>query len=139
MLILDQQTDLEWRNRLQAIQDVSRSQGITTGDRGGFKVARNGVKRSKLSILPEVHTFHASEVSCSSPASTRTITDDAYSGPRYSRRRGKCRSFRGKSREVGATITACGGSARSLASEVPHAGFFGRFRKKTRILAATIF
>ncbi|TID19945.1 Mis6-domain-containing protein [Venturia nashicola] len=55
------QTDLEWRNRLQAIQDVSRSHGITAGDRGGFKVARNGVKKNKLSIVPEVHTFHASE------------------------------------------------------------------------------
>ncbi|QDS76726.1 hypothetical protein FKW77_001125 [Venturia effusa] len=55
------QTDLEWRNRLQAIQEVSRSQGLTSGDRAGFKVARNGAKRSRPSILPEVHTFHASE------------------------------------------------------------------------------
>ncbi|RDI77663.1 hypothetical protein Vi05172_g12329 [Venturia inaequalis] len=55
------QTDLEWRNRLQAIQEVSRRHGLTKGDRGGFKVARSGAKRSKLSILPEVHTFHASE------------------------------------------------------------------------------
>lgn len=63
VLILEQQTDIEWLKRLQAIQDISRSHGLTAGILGGFKVARKGAKIGKLSIIPEVHTFHASEAS----------------------------------------------------------------------------
>ena len=42
---------------------------------GGFRVARNGVKRSKISVLPEVHTFHASEVTFTILLSDLELTD----------------------------------------------------------------
>src|ERR1700712_5603837 len=62
-LTFAQQPDPEWRKRLLAIQDIAESRGMAPANRGGFKIARNGTKRSTISVLPEVHTFHASEVS----------------------------------------------------------------------------
>jgi centromere protein I len=58
-----QQNDSEWRKRLLTIQEMAASFGNGQTSHGGFRVARNGTKRSKTSILPEVHTFHAVEVS----------------------------------------------------------------------------
>jgi centromere protein I len=62
VLILKKQPDAEWRKRLLSIQDFAASRDLRISNRGGFRIARNGSKRSKISILPEVHTFHASEV-----------------------------------------------------------------------------
>ncbi|KAF2432215.1 Mis6-domain-containing protein [Tothia fuscella] len=57
------QSDPEWRKRMLTIQDMSARIGGRITAQSGFKVARNGAKRTKISILPEVHTFHASETS----------------------------------------------------------------------------
>lgn len=54
----------EWRTRLLAIQEASarRAEG-RKGQHNGFRVLRLGSKRSKASIIPEVHTFYANESS----------------------------------------------------------------------------
>ncbi|KAL1391740.1 Mis6-domain-containing protein [Phyllosticta capitalensis] len=50
----------EWRQRLQAIQeaDADRAEQLLSQP-GGFKVVRRGAKRTKASIVPDVHTSHA--------------------------------------------------------------------------------
>ncbi|KAF2397240.1 Mis6-domain-containing protein [Trichodelitschia bisporula] len=57
------QPDPEWRRRLIAIQDATSWGQLGSGPRGGFRVARDLTKRSKNSVIPEVHTFHANETS----------------------------------------------------------------------------
>ena len=60
---ISKHTDLEWRNRLMSIQDAASRARIGSGVvRNGFKVARNGVKRSKGAVIPELQTFRANEV-----------------------------------------------------------------------------
>ncbi|OCL13301.1 Mis6-domain-containing protein [Glonium stellatum] len=58
------QPDPEWRKRFLAIHDASarRAEGSLV-QQNGFRVLRQGVKRSKVSVIPEVHTFHANETS----------------------------------------------------------------------------
>ncbi|KAK7512584.1 Mis6-domain-containing protein [Phyllosticta citriasiana] len=50
----------EWRQRLQAIQeaDADRAEQLLVQP-GAFKVVRRGAKRTKASIVPDVHTSHA--------------------------------------------------------------------------------
>lgn len=60
--------NLEWRDRLAVIQEafIQQSQDRKAIRAHTFKVARrgiNGVKRSKVSIVPEVHTSRAHESS----------------------------------------------------------------------------
>ena len=55
--------DLEWRDRLHAVQDLNVDFSADTRDQSSFKVIRKGVKRSRVMIIPEVHTYHAEEVS----------------------------------------------------------------------------
>ncbi|KAF2736807.1 Mis6-domain-containing protein [Polyplosphaeria fusca] len=58
------QPDPEWRARLNAIQEASiRDDQASLGQYNGFRVLRHGAKRSKLSAIPEVHTFQAHETS----------------------------------------------------------------------------
>ncbi|OCK91240.1 Mis6-domain-containing protein, partial [Cenococcum geophilum 1.58] len=56
--------DTEWRKRFLVIHDASarRTESPLT-QQNGFRVLRQGVKRNKVSIIPEVHTFHANETS----------------------------------------------------------------------------
>jgi hypothetical protein len=58
----------EWRKRLTEIQEANaqRIQEGLPNRQHPFRVVRsgmNGVKRGKISGVPEVHTFHAQEVS----------------------------------------------------------------------------
>jgi len=58
----------EWRERLQVIQVTSsqRAQDGLSGEKQAFRVARksaSGTRRTRSSVLPEVHTSHAQEVS----------------------------------------------------------------------------
>ncbi|MCJ1375473.1 hypothetical protein MMC20_006709 [Loxospora ochrophaea] len=55
--------DLEWRDRLHAVQDLNVDFSADTRDQSSFKVIRKGVKRSRVMIIPEVHTYHAEESS----------------------------------------------------------------------------
>lgn len=59
-----QQPDAEWQSRIAAIQDASvTAEDATQNVYHGFKVLRNGPKRGRVPNIPEVHTFHATEVS----------------------------------------------------------------------------
>jgi centromere protein I len=61
---LVKQPDAEWRTRISAIQDASTTADDTSSDRhNGFKVSRKVPKRSKASVIPNVHTYHATEAS----------------------------------------------------------------------------
>jgi centromere protein I len=58
----------EWRQRLGEIQDVylQKTQDTRPPEQQNFRVTRrgvNGIKKTRSSILPEVHTSHAHEVS----------------------------------------------------------------------------
>jgi centromere protein I len=58
-----QQPDAEWRTRISAIQNATVASDDSTDNlHNGFKVLRKGPKRGKTSAIPEVHTFHATEV-----------------------------------------------------------------------------
>ncbi|KAI9837149.1 MAG: hypothetical protein M1838_004894 [Thelocarpon superellum] len=54
----------EWRDRLVAIQEAQAS-SLPDHERtqGAFKVARRGAKRSKVAVIPDVHTSRANEKS----------------------------------------------------------------------------
>ncbi|KAF2182814.1 Mis6-domain-containing protein [Zopfia rhizophila CBS 207.26] len=56
--------DSEWRMRLLAIQEASArtSEGLSE-QHDGFRVLRKGPKRSKVSVIPDLHTFYANETS----------------------------------------------------------------------------
>lgn len=46
-----------------AIQEARTAADDSTPERhNGFKVLRHGPKRPKASVLPDVHTYHATEV-----------------------------------------------------------------------------
>ncbi|KAL1648757.1 hypothetical protein SLS58_001936 [Diplodia intermedia] len=54
----------EWRQRLQIIQEANASGNEQPhAQQHGFRVIRHGAKRTKVSILPEVHTSYANEKS----------------------------------------------------------------------------
>ncbi|KAF2146035.1 uncharacterized protein K452DRAFT_315297 [Aplosporella prunicola CBS 121167] len=54
----------EWRQRLHAIQEANAERAERVKPhQNGFKVIRRGAKRSKASIVPEVHTSRAHETS----------------------------------------------------------------------------
>ncbi|KAF2491888.1 Mis6-domain-containing protein [Lophium mytilinum] len=54
----------EWKTRILAIQEAGeRSFDGSTEQQNGFRVLRHGSKRSKISLIPEVHTYHAKETS----------------------------------------------------------------------------
>ncbi|KAL1623840.1 hypothetical protein SLS54_004303 [Diplodia seriata] len=54
----------EWRQRLQIIQEANASSNEQPHtQQHGFRVIRHGAKRTKASILPEVHTSYANEKS----------------------------------------------------------------------------
>lgn len=58
----------EWKERLAQIQEMEaqRSRNDTNGHLDSFRVVRrgiSGVKRSRVSVVPEVHTSHAQESS----------------------------------------------------------------------------
>ncbi|KAL1653580.1 Phosphate metabolism transcription protein [Didymella pomorum] len=56
--------DVEWRERVHAIQEARTAADDPTSERhNGFKVLRQGPKRTKASVLPDVHTYHATESS----------------------------------------------------------------------------
>jgi centromere protein I len=59
--------DRDWQRRLQEIQEAhARTTEGSTVQRSSFKVVRrglNGIKRNKISGVPEVHTSRANEVS----------------------------------------------------------------------------
>ncbi|KAF2463628.1 Mis6-domain-containing protein [Lindgomyces ingoldianus] len=56
--------DPEWRARILAVQEASaRTNESQSKQHNGFRVLRKGPKRSKVSVIPEVHTFHANETS----------------------------------------------------------------------------
>ncbi|KAF3049884.1 hypothetical protein E8E11_002227 [Didymella keratinophila] len=55
---------VEWRERVRAIQEARTAANDPTSERhNGFKVLRHGPKRTKASVLPDVHTYHATESS----------------------------------------------------------------------------
>ncbi|KAL1607256.1 hypothetical protein SLS59_002219 [Nothophoma quercina] len=61
--IEDKQPDPEWRTRIVTIQEARTAADDSTSERhNGFKVLRRGPKRSKASVLPDVHTYYATEV-----------------------------------------------------------------------------
>ncbi|KAL2355923.1 Mis6-domain-containing protein [Cryomyces antarcticus] len=55
--------DPKWRSRLRSIREVhARSDAaIHTADQNGFRVARQGAKRSKISVVPGLHTHCSHE------------------------------------------------------------------------------
>ncbi|KAF2810585.1 Mis6-domain-containing protein [Mytilinidion resinicola] len=54
----------EWKTRILAIQEAGeRSLDGSAEQHNGFRVLRHGSKRSKISLIPEVHTYHAKETS----------------------------------------------------------------------------
>ncbi|MCJ1406397.1 hypothetical protein MMC19_000462 [Ptychographa xylographoides] len=54
--------DPDWRDRLRHVQEANlRMAEIAQSEASTFRVIRRGVKRSRATIIPEVHTFHASE------------------------------------------------------------------------------
>ncbi|ORY17972.1 Mis6-domain-containing protein [Clohesyomyces aquaticus] len=56
--------DPEWRARIVAVQEAgARTNESLSEKHNGFRVLRKGPKRSKTSVIPEVHTFHAVETS----------------------------------------------------------------------------
>ncbi|KAF2129000.1 Mis6-domain-containing protein [Dothidotthia symphoricarpi CBS 119687] len=56
------QPDAEWQTKISAIQEAITIANDSTLDRhNGFKVLRRGPKRSKVSAIPDVHTYHATE------------------------------------------------------------------------------
>ncbi|KAH7392890.1 Mis6-domain-containing protein [Pyrenochaeta sp. MPI-SDFR-AT-0127] len=56
--------DSVWRTRISAIQEASRVAGSASNDsHNGFKVQRKGPMISKVSIIPDVHTYHTTEIS----------------------------------------------------------------------------
>ncbi|KAF2840275.1 Mis6-domain-containing protein, partial [Patellaria atrata CBS 101060] len=58
------QSNAQWRQRMREIQENASSQTVsTTVGKSGFKVFRDGSKRTDSSIIPEVHTSLASESS----------------------------------------------------------------------------
>ncbi len=55
--------DPEWRERLRSIHDAnSHSNEIGKFQASGFRILRMGSKRRRVSVVPEVHTYHAEEV-----------------------------------------------------------------------------
>ncbi|KAF2865583.1 Mis6-domain-containing protein [Massariosphaeria phaeospora] len=55
--------DLEWRTRLDAIKEARNITDEPAEEHGGFKVLRKGPKRSKISLIPDVHTYYSTEAS----------------------------------------------------------------------------
>ncbi|KAF9701195.1 hypothetical protein EKO04_000378 [Ascochyta lentis] len=56
------QPDEEWRARISTIREAQSSVDISMSEQhNGFKVARHGPKRTKASVIPDVHTYHATE------------------------------------------------------------------------------
>ncbi|EUC36270.1 hypothetical protein COCCADRAFT_34278 [Bipolaris zeicola 26-R-13] len=56
--------DDEWRARIAAVHEASNAVDDSGGEvQNGFKVLRKGLKGSKSSAIPEVHTYHATESS----------------------------------------------------------------------------
>ncbi|KAH8623079.1 hypothetical protein IG631_22236 [Alternaria alternata] len=54
--------DSEWQARILAIQEASVAEDDSNADRQhGFKVLRRRLKGSKESVIPDVHTYHATE------------------------------------------------------------------------------
>ncbi|KAF1844757.1 Mis6-domain-containing protein [Cucurbitaria berberidis CBS 394.84] len=54
--------DSVWRTRISAIQEASAATNDSSVDRhNGFRVLRKGPKRSKVAVIPEVHTYYATE------------------------------------------------------------------------------
>ncbi|RYN75681.1 hypothetical protein AA0120_g11991 [Alternaria tenuissima] len=54
--------DSEWQARILAIQEASVAEDDSNADRQhGFKVLRRRLKGSKESMIPDVHTYHATE------------------------------------------------------------------------------
>ncbi|KAF2652433.1 Mis6-domain-containing protein [Lophiostoma macrostomum CBS 122681] len=54
----------EWQKRLISILEASSATDEDVLEhRSGFRVSRKGRKRSKLSVIPDVHTFRANETS----------------------------------------------------------------------------
>lgn len=50
---------------MRAIQEARIAADDPTSERhNGFKVLRHGPERTKSSMLPDVHTYHATEVIC---------------------------------------------------------------------------
>lgn len=48
---------------MREIQEARTAADDPTSERhNGFRVLRHGPKRSKASVLPNVHTYHATEV-----------------------------------------------------------------------------
>jgi centromere protein I len=67
-LLTTQTPDAEWRERVRAIQETRTAADAPASERhNGFKVLRHGPKRTKASVLPDVHTYHATEVGCLQP------------------------------------------------------------------------
>ncbi|KAF1938471.1 Mis6-domain-containing protein [Clathrospora elynae] len=55
--------DAEWRARITAVQEANTAADDSTDQCDGFKVLRKGPERSKVSAIPELHTYHATETS----------------------------------------------------------------------------
>lgn len=56
--------DLEWRDRLRVIQEnnLQPNENLQT-DGGAFRVVRRGTRSSRVTAVPEVHTFRIEDVS----------------------------------------------------------------------------
>ncbi|KAG9194956.1 hypothetical protein G6011_00076 [Alternaria panax] len=54
--------DTEWQAKIIAIQEASMAEDDLNADgQNGFKVVRKRLKGSKGSVIPDVHTYHATE------------------------------------------------------------------------------
>lgn len=57
-----QHPSCEWRERLHVIHASNVSKTEALAGTASFKVMRRGAKRSRVSLVPEVHTSRADEV-----------------------------------------------------------------------------
>lgn len=95
-----------------SIQESSALDYSGISEASSFKIVRKvgGAKRQKAShlALPEVHTFHATEVSVQSAWELRIEKTDSSQGFGYPRRSGECRRFCEQAGQAGAPKSACG-------------------------------
>jgi centromere protein I len=63
IVLTTKRVDIEWRQRLQVIQNAASQLHAAGPGSKGFKVARDAIKGRRSGLLPEVQTFHANEVS----------------------------------------------------------------------------
>lgn len=105
-----------------SIQESSALDYSGPSEVSSFKIVRKvgGAKRQKTShlALPEVHTFHATEVSVQSAWELRIEKTDSSQGFSYPGRSGERRRLCKQVGQAGAPKSACGSVGRPASSKI---------------------